>query len=88
VVQGADAALAALNGWLEAWTGYEIELVELLEGPDDRVFQAIRQRATGAASGVPFEGDLFQVWSLRDGRPYRSEMFFQREQALTAAGLP
>ena len=87
VVQGADAAVGALNGWLEAWSGYEIELVELLEGPDDRVFQAIRQRATGAVSDVPSEGDLFQVWWLRDATPYRTEMFFQRNEALAAAGL-
>jgi hypothetical protein len=61
--------------------------VELLEGPDDRVFQSMRQRATGAASGAPFEADLFQVWWLRNAIPYRTEMFFQREPALAAAGL-
>jgi hypothetical protein len=79
--------MGALNAWLEAWSGYEIELMELVEGPDDRVFQAIRQRATGAGSGVPFEGDLYQVWWLRDATPYRTELFFSRRQALAAAGL-
>jgi hypothetical protein len=29
---------------------------------------------------VPFEGDLFQVWELRDGAPVRMEMFFDREK--------
>jgi hypothetical protein len=87
VVKGADAALGALNDWLETWQGYELELVEATGAPDDRVFQAMRQRATGAVSGVPFEGDLFQVWWLRDGRPYRTEMFFDRGKALAAAGL-
>src|SRR3954447_12835225 len=87
VVKGAEAARAALDGWLETWQGYEIELVEALDAPGDRVFQAVRQRATGAVSGVPFEGDLFQVWELRDGRPVRMEMFFDRAKALAAAGL-
>jgi hypothetical protein len=36
---------------------------------------------------VPFEGDLFQVWKLRDGAPVRMEMFFDREKAREAAGL-
>jgi hypothetical protein len=47
----------------------------------------VRQRATGAVSGVPLEGDLFQVWQLRDGVPARMEMFFDREKAQAAAGL-
>jgi len=73
--------------WLETWQGYEIDLVEAVDAPGDRVFQAVRQRATGAVSGVPFEGDLFQVWELRDGWPVRMEMFFDRAKALAAAGL-
>jgi ketosteroid isomerase-like protein len=88
VVKGVDNALAALDNWLSTWDGYELELVDVVEGPGDRVLQSMRQRATGAVSGVPFEGDLFQVWSLRDGVPYRSEMFFDREKARAAAGLP
>jgi hypothetical protein len=59
----------------------------MLDGTDDRVFQAMRQRATGGVSGVPFEGDLFQVWWLRDAVPYRAELFFDRAKALAAAGL-
>jgi ketosteroid isomerase-like protein len=86
-VKGADQALAALYEWLEVWEGYAIEFVEAVDAPGDRVLQAIRQRATGAASGVPFEGDLFQVWQIRDGRPIRMEMFFDRNKALAAAGL-
>ena len=84
---GTAGALAALNNWLSTWEGYELELVDAVDGPGDRVFQSMRQRATGAVSGVPFEGELFQVWSLRDGVPYRSEMFFNRQKALAAAGL-
>jgi ketosteroid isomerase-like protein len=87
VVKGVDNALAALDNWLSTWDGYELELVDVVEGPGDRVLQSMRQRASGAVSGVPFEGQLFQVWSLRDGVPYRSEMFFDRAKALAAAGL-
>jgi hypothetical protein len=86
-VEGVDNALEALNNWLSTWDGYEIDLVEAIAAPGDRVFWAMRQRATGAVSGVPLEGDLFQVWWLRDARPYRMEMFFDRDKALAAAGL-
>jgi len=61
--------------------------VDAVDAPGDRVLQSVRQRATGAASGVPFEGDLFQVWQLRDGVPVRMEMFFDRAKALARAGL-
>jgi ketosteroid isomerase-like protein len=62
-------------------------MIEVRDAPGDRVFQAIRQRATGAVSGVPFEGELYQVWQLRDGMPVRTEMFFDRDRALAVAGL-
>jgi ketosteroid isomerase-like protein len=87
VVEGVDNAMDALNNWLSTWCDYELELVDAVAGPDDRVFQSMRQRATGAVSGVPFESDLFQVWWLREGKPYRMEMFFDRQKALAAAGL-
>ena len=87
-MKGSAEALTALNNWLETWCDYRIDLVEAIDGADGRVFQAMRQRATGAASGVPLEGDLFQVWSLCEGVPYRMEMFFDRQKARAAAGLP
>jgi ketosteroid isomerase-like protein len=89
VVDGRAAALGALNAWLETWEGYELELVEIVDAPGDRVLQWNRHSATGAVSGVPFEGDLFQVWWLRDGTPYRMEMFFDGEaRAVAASGSP
>jgi ketosteroid isomerase-like protein len=87
VVKGADAAAAALEDWLETWSGYEVEVLEAIETPGDRVFTSLRQRATGAASGVPFEGELFQVWTFNDGRPIRMEFFFDRQKAMAAARL-
>jgi ketosteroid isomerase-like protein len=87
VVQGRDAAVGALNEWLEAWEGYAVELVDAVDVPGDRVLQSVRQRATGAGSGVPFEGDLYQLWTFRDGVPVAMEMFFDRAKAVEAAGL-
>ena len=88
VVKGADAALGALQEWLDTWSGYEVEMLECVDAPGDRVFTSLRQRATGAASGVPLEGELYQVWTFRDGVPVRMEFFFDGAKAREAAGLP
>ena len=87
VVHGSDAVLPALNEWISSWAEYEITFPELVEGSDGRVLASMRHRARGPGSSVVVEGDLFQVWELRDGRPVRMEMFFDRQKALAAAGL-
>jgi ketosteroid isomerase-like protein len=87
VVHGSDAVLPALNEWLASWAEYEISSPDLMEGPDGRVLASMRHRARGPGSSVVVECDLFQVWRLREGRPYRLEMFFDRAKALAAAGL-
>ena len=87
VVTGGDAAIEAMTAWQEAWTAYELEVVDMIEGSGDCVFVRIRQRGVGATSGIPFEGDLFMIWTLRDGVPFRMEMFFDGDKARRAAGL-
>jgi ketosteroid isomerase-like protein len=88
VVKGADAALTALAEWLEAWSGYEIEIHEMVDTPGNRVFVSLTHRASGATSGLPFESALFQVWSFGgQERPVRMEMFFDEAKARAAADL-
>ena len=57
------------------WGDYEAELVDISEAPDGRVVSTLRQRGRGAGSGVAVESDLFMVWTIRDGRPVRMEMY-------------
>jgi ketosteroid isomerase-like protein len=47
----------------------------------------VRQRAIGAQSGTPIEGEFWFVHTVRDGKAVRLDMFVDKGQALQAAGL-
>jgi ketosteroid isomerase-like protein len=63
-------------------------VIEGLEavGPD-RVLGFMRVLGTGRASGIPIENPTGNVYEFADGRIQRIVIFFDRNQALEAAGL-
>jgi ketosteroid isomerase-like protein len=42
---------------------------------------------TAAVSGAPVEMQMAQVWTVEDGKIRRCEEYFDRAEALEAAGL-
>ena len=54
----------------------------------DKVFFPFRLSARGKETRIEAEQRAFQVWTLRDGKGLRAEVFATREAALEAAGLP
>ncbi len=54
----------------------------------DKVFFPFRLSARGRETGIEAEQRAFQVWTLRDGKGLRAEVFATREAAREAAGLP
>jgi ketosteroid isomerase-like protein len=85
VVVGPEAAAEALASWMSTWEQYRYELIELIDAGDS-VVQVGRQ--VMAARGAEVGSDLFFVWTFRDRRAVRMRMFYDRRQALEAAGLP
>jgi ketosteroid isomerase-like protein len=55
---------------------------------DDRVFVALRWLARGVGSGAEVEARVFHVWSFRDDRPFRLQIYFDEIEGLAAAGIP
>jgi len=86
VYEGADGAEAFLSAWLEAWEDWQLELEALHDG-GDKVVALVRQSGTSKAAGMPVEMSFAQVWTLRDGKQSRMEMYSDRDEALAAAGL-
>jgi ketosteroid isomerase-like protein len=70
-----------------AWVDLATELLEFIEAPDGRVVTLIRQSGRGRESGVPVEVHFFQLWTVRDGKVRKIEVFGHRADALEAAGL-
>jgi ketosteroid isomerase-like protein len=86
VYEGAGGARAFLKEWTDAWEDWEIE-IDALHDAGDKVVALMRQRGRSKAAGTPVEMSFAQVWTLRDGKEARMEMYSDRAEALEAAGL-
>jgi len=56
-------------------------------GAGDKVVVPFRLAARGRETGIEVEQPAIQVWTLKDGKALRVEVFGSREQAFEAAGL-
>jgi ketosteroid isomerase-like protein len=86
VYEGVDGARAFLTAWLDAWDDWQME-IEALRDSGDKVVALVRQRGTSKAAGLPVEMSFAQVFTIRDGKQSRMEMYSDRDEALEAAGL-
>jgi ketosteroid isomerase-like protein len=86
VYAGADGARTFLREWMDAWEDWELE-IDALHDAGERVVALLRQRGTSKAAGMPVEMFFAQVWTLRDGKEARMDMYSDPDEALEAAGL-
>ena len=84
--EGVEEARGFLRNWLETWDDWELE-VEALHDAGDKVVAIMRQRGRSKASGLPVDMAFGQVWTIRDGKLARMEMYADPGEALEAAGL-
>jgi ketosteroid isomerase-like protein len=89
VMRGNDEVRAFFEqDWFAAFpfAEWEIQIEDpIAEG--DRVFFASRQQGRGASSGVAAVLELGNVFTLRDGKIVRIEIYRRTEDARKAAGL-
>jgi ketosteroid isomerase-like protein len=86
VRHGADSVMEFFREWTEPWENFEIDW-ELEEAGPDAALATIEMRGQGRVSGVPAELHFFQLWTFRDGRAVRMEMFNDEDEARRAARL-
>ena len=86
VRHGADSVMEFFREWVEPWDDFDIQW-ELQEAGFDAALAIIDMRGRGRVSGVPTEMRFFQLWTFRDGRAVRMEMFNELDEARRAAGL-
>jgi ketosteroid isomerase-like protein len=84
--RGPDGIRKALDSWFEAWEWMQVEIEDLVEA-DDRVLLTAHQRAKGRGSAVEVEIDSYNVYTFRDGKVIRIQLFTDRDPALEAAGF-
>ena len=86
VYEGVEGTRAFLTGWLEAWDDWQLE-VEDLRDAGDKVVALVHQRGTSKAAGMPVEMSFAQIFTIRDGKQSRMDMYSDRDEALAAVGL-
>jgi ketosteroid isomerase-like protein len=85
--RGREAARRYIDQWVDSFDGLRADLEECRAAGEDRVFTWARWTGRGRGSGIDAEWWLAIVYTLRDGRIVRAEEYFDRTEALEAAGL-
>jgi ketosteroid isomerase-like protein len=86
VYEGAEGVNAFMSAWMEAWDDWELEVEALIDG-GERVVALVHQRGRSKGAGMPVEMSFAQVFTFRDGKQSRMEMYSDRDEALASAGL-
>ena len=84
--EGIEGAREFLRDWTDAWKDWRLE-VEELHDAGERVVAVVRQSGVSKTTGLPVDMHFAQVWTLRNGRQTRMEMYADRAEALQAVGL-
>jgi ketosteroid isomerase-like protein len=77
-----------LHAWADSWNGWHFDVEEVCDGEGEAVFAAIHESAIGAESGVSVDQRRYFVFTMREGRAVRIQMFSEPGDARAAAGLP
>jgi ketosteroid isomerase-like protein len=86
VYRGHDGMRRWVRDRYEAWESIEDDCQELIDA-GERVVTCVVTRGRGRSSGVDTELRHYGVWTLRDGKIIRVSWFYDRNDALKAAGL-
>jgi ketosteroid isomerase-like protein len=71
-----------------AWAEWSVDVERVAEGSDGRVAIVLKMRARGKESGLELTERTAHIWTLRDGRLFRNELYREPEEALRELGLP
>jgi ketosteroid isomerase-like protein len=82
--RGHDGVRRWFDSFYEAMDDIRWDAHELHE-VDDRVVVEFTLRARGKTSGLDFGQDAVMVWSFRDGKALRIELFQTLDEAMAAA---
>jgi ketosteroid isomerase-like protein len=85
--EGIDGARLFIREWTAAFDDWAIEVVDIRDAGDDRVVGVVEQRGRSRTTGLPVEMRYAQVFTIRDGKHVRMEMYDDPDEALKAVGL-
>jgi len=83
---GADGIRRFFESWGEGFASEHVEAEEIVDA-GDRVVVMIHHSGRGRTSGIEVDQRYAMVWTIRDGRATRMEMYPTRAEALKAVRL-
>jgi ketosteroid isomerase-like protein len=86
VYEGAQGADEFFAEWGSAWDDWQVE-IEALHDLGDKVLAIVKQRGRSKLSGVPVEWVFAMLWTFRDGKEARMDMYSDPHEALKGVGL-
>jgi ketosteroid isomerase-like protein len=84
--RGQERVAQYLRGWLDSWSEYQGRPEEFLQSGDE-VAALTRVRARGKNSQFEIEGEMADVFTVREGRIARFRLYIPRDTALDALGI-
>jgi ketosteroid isomerase-like protein len=84
---GLDGFVSAFRDWLSAWESWVVTPTDFIDVDQNRVLVLLDIQARSKTHQVDMPVEGANLLTLRDGRIARLELFFERAQALEAAGL-
>ena len=69
-----------------AWEEWSVEVERTARGADGRIAIVMTMHARGKESGVTIAARTAHIWTLKDGKLLRNELYREPEQALRALG--
>jgi ketosteroid isomerase-like protein len=85
--RGLDGFRVAMLSYLDALADLRVEAQRIIDVGDDRVLVLSRQTARGKTSALPFDREFGDLFTFRDGKIVRYVSYWDRPDALRAAGL-
>ena len=85
--RGLEAMSAATREYFHGLLDIRIEAERIIDLGDDRVLVLTRQTGHGKLSGVPFEHELADLMTLKNGKIVVMAAYWHRAEGLEAAGL-
>jgi ketosteroid isomerase-like protein len=83
---GFEGMNSFLTNWTSSWDDWELTLVDLLDA-GEKVVALMHQTGRSKTTGAVVEMSFAQVWTVRDGKRTRMEMYSDPAEALQAEGL-
>jgi ketosteroid isomerase-like protein len=87
VYRGVDGVRRWAHNVDETWDDFRLELAEFREVGEDQAVVVVRLTGRAKASGVPLDALVGQVWTWREGKPWRNVAYSDAREAYAAVGL-